>query len=326
MRAWKGKSFLGKMTIGPIFHVWDCVLSKGCQTDALCGPNAMMCCFANDARRLLPVLLLLAALGGPASHAADTNGPTIHLRCGAEEAANPVADFMYFVPLISPNPVASFTSPGSTQSVRVISSKHRLSAHSFTTTCEIELQGDGRQQNVFDLAPAIHRHESQLQNGGSLKRQLKSIDVQGAGAITVEVEGALSNGVSTVNQVRLRFNSHGHTSPVWINLCDIRRSHDDFRPANEIWARVNTLTFRRQPGPPTMEVSVASIKHKESGDGFWQNFKGRMDGVAVNLFIHPLTVEAAGHQAMLDFGQALVAGAPTFTFPRARNLQAGSVP
>jgi hypothetical protein len=287
----------------------------------------MMCCFANIGRRLLLVLLLLAAMGGPASRAADTNGPTIHLCYGTEEAAaSPVADFMYFVPLISPEPVTRLTSPGSTQSVRIISSKRRVSGHSFTTTCEIELAGDGWQQNVFDLAPAIHRQERQLQNGGSLKRRLKSIDVQGAGAFTVEVEGAVSNDVATVSQVRLRFNSHGHVSPVWIDLCDIRRIKDDFGPTNEIMARVNTLTFRRKPGPPTMEVSVASVKHKGSGDGFWQNLKGGLTGAAVNMFIAPLKVEAAGHQAMLDFGQALVSGAPTFTFPRARNLRAKPAP
>jgi hypothetical protein len=271
--------------------------------------------------------LLLAALAGPASRAADTNGPTIHLRFGGEEAAaNPVGDFMYFVPLISREPVASLTSPGSTQSVRILSAKRRFSRHSFALICEVELAGDGWQQSVFDLAPSIRRLESQLQKDGSLGRRLKSIDVQGAGAITVEVEGAVSNQVATVREVRLRFNAHGRASPVWINMCDLRRMNGAVRPANETMARVNTLTFRRQPGPPTMEVTIASVKHKDAGGGFWQNLKGRLAGTAVNLFLDPFKVEAAGHQAMLDFGQALVAGAPTFTFPRARNLQASIAP
>ena len=290
----------------------------------------MMCFFANDSgrigRRLLPALLLLAAMGGSAGRAADINGPTIRLCCGAVQATNPVTDFMYFVPLISREPLDSFTSPGSMQSVRMISSKRRVSGRSFATTCEIELAGDGWQKSVFDLAPAIHQHERQLQNGGSLKRRLKSIDVQGAGAFIVEVEGAVSNDVPIVNQVRLRFNAHGHTSPVWIDLCDIRRIDDTFGPTNEIRARVNNLTFRRKTGPPTMEVSVASIKHSGAGNGFWQNLKGGVAGAAVNMFMAPLTVEAAGHQAMLDFGQALVSGAPTFTFPRARNLRATHAP
>ena len=260
------------------------------------------------------------------SGAADTNGPTIQLRFGREEAAaNAVADFMYFVPLISREPVSSLTSSGSTQSARIISAKRRFSRRSFAVVCEVELTGDGWQRSVFDLQPSIHRLESQLQKDASLARRLKSIDVQGAGAITVEVEGAVSNDVATVREVRLRFNAHGRASPVWINMCDIRRINGAFRPANETLARVNTLTFRRQPGPPSMEVTIAFVKHKYASVGFWQNLKGRLAGTAVNMFLDPFPVEPAGHEAMLDFGQALVSGASTFTFPRARNLQTESV-
>jgi hypothetical protein len=275
---------------------------------------------------LLRLWLLLTALAGPASRAADTNGPTIQLRFGQEQAAtNPVGDFMYFVPLISREPVSCLTSPGSTQSVRMISAKRRFTKHSFTVVCEVELTGDGWQRNVFDLAPGIQRLGRQQQKEGTLGRRLKSIEVQGAGAITVEVEGGISNEGAVVREVRLRFNARGHASPIWINLCEICRINGEVRPANETLARVNTLTFRRQPGPPTMEVSIASVKHKDAGDGFWQNLKGRLAGTAVNMFLDPFTVEATGHQAMLDFGQALVSGAPTFTFPRARNLQTNSV-
>jgi len=291
------------------------------------GRAGLVCFFLLPSSFLLRLLLLLAAMAVPVGGAVDTNGPTIHLDYAAEQAApNSVADFMYFVPLISIQPVSSLTSPGCTQSVRIISTKRHFSSHSFTITCEAELTGDGWQRSVFDLTSSIRRHESQLQKEGPVVRQLKSIDVQGAGAITMDVEGAVSNGVATVHEVRLRFNPHGHASPIWIDLCEIRRLNGETVPANEIMARVNTLTFRRQPGPPTMEVSLASVKHKEAGNGFWQNLKGRVAGVAANMFIDPLTVEAAGHQAMLDFGLALASDAPTFTFPLARNLQTNSVP
>ncbi len=69
-----------------------------------------------------------------------------------------------------------------------------------------------------------------------------------------------------------------------------------------------------------MEVTVASVKKKGAGNSLWQNFKGSVVGLAVNLFIPPLPVEAVGHGAMLDFGRALASGAATFTFPRATNL------
>lgn len=257
-----------------------------------------------------------------ASHAAGTNGPTIHLNADP----NPVADFMYFVPLISPQPMSSLTSLGGAQSVRILSTKRHFSTHSFTLTCEAELTGEGWQRSVFDLAASIRRHEAQLENGCPMVRLLKSIEVKGAGAITMDVEGSLSNGVALVKEVRLHFNAHGNASPVWIDLCEIRRLNGEAKTANEILARVNTLTFRRQTGPPTMEVSLASIKHKEAGNRFWQNLKGRIAGAAANMFLDPLTVEAAGHQAMLDFGLALVSDSPTFTFPLARNLQANSSP
>ena len=70
-----------------------------------------------------------------------------------------------------------------------------------------------------------------------------------------------------------------------------------------------------------MEVTVASVKNRGAGDSLWQSIKGSIAGTAVNLLIEPLTVQRMGHQAMLDFGQALVSGAPTFTFPQARNLK-----
>ncbi len=271
--------------------------------------------------------LLLCAFAAPASRGSDTNGPTIHLRFGRDEAtANAVADFMYFVPLISRDPVASLTSPGSTQLVHMLSAKRRLSRHSFTLTCEVELTGDGWQHSVFDLASVVRRHESQLQKDGSLGRRLKSIEVQGAGAITVEVEGELTNDIPTVREVRLRFNAHGRSSPIWINMCELCRVNGAVKSNNETVARVNTLTFRRQAGPPTMEVTIASVKHKDDGDGFWSNLKSRLAGSAINMFLEPFTVEPAGHEAMLDFGQALVSGAPTFTFPRAHNLQASLNP
>jgi hypothetical protein len=66
---------------------------------------------------------------------------------------------------------------------------------------------------------------------------------------------------------------------------------------------------------------VASVKKKGAGNNLWQSIRGGITGTPVNLLIDPLSVERIGHQAMLDFGQALVSGAPTFTFPRAKNLK-----
>jgi hypothetical protein len=283
--------------------------------------------------RRAAVVLLLAGGGfvPPANAAAEPvagvlpqgePGPTIRLDYGhAETSGNPVAAFMYFVPLISPEPVTVETSAGSTQSARLTSATRHQGAGSFTTACDFEFTGDGSQQNVFDLGPQMQRHARQLKAGETLGRQLRSITVTGAGRGRVEVEGTVADGVQTVTEVRLRFNTQGQTSPVSIGLCDVRYQDGEFRLASEIVARVNTLTFRRKPGTPKMEVTVASVKNKGAGNGLWQNFKGSLKGAAVNLLIDPLPVEALGHKTMLEFGQALTSGAHTFTFPRAKNLK-----
>jgi len=281
------------------------------------------------ARALLLVLAfwasgLLTGLGQTNASAVipPTNaltGPTIRLDFGRDHTPeNPVASFMYFVPLISPEPVSSITSPGSTQVARVLSAKRKSTPNSFVVTCEFEFAGNGTQQSVLDLAPTIRRSERKLKTGGSIGRQLSTITVGGPGSGTVEVEGTITNNVETVSEVRLRFNARGKTSPISIELCDIRYQEGDFQHCNELLARVNSLTFCRKSGRPKMEVTVASVKKKNAGNSLWQNFKGSVMGLAVNLFIPPLTVEAVGHRAMLDFGRALAEGAPTFTFPRAR--------
>jgi hypothetical protein len=287
---------------------------------------------------LLALLLLTLGVTPQASQAAETTavalamataqplpaatGPTIRLDYDPGKSdRNPIASFMYFVPLISLEPVTCSTSPGSTQSAQVTSAKRRFTAHSFLTTCEFEFSGTGSQQSRFDFTNQIRRQEQRLKEGGSLRRQLSSITVEGTGSGTVEVEGTVSNGVQTVTEVRLRFNARGATSPVSIGLCDIRYVDGEYQQLKEMVARVNTLTFCRKPGPPKMEVTVDSVKKKGAGNSLWQSIKGGITGVAVNLFSDPLTVEATGNQAMLDFGQALVSGAPTFTFPYARNLK-----
>jgi hypothetical protein len=252
-------------------------------------------------------------------------GPTVRLDYGrGQSAGNPVASFMYFVPLISPEPVFSSTSPGSTQTARVLSTRRKDTVHSFVVNCDFEFTGDGSQQSILDLAPTIRRQERDLIAGGSTGRQLSSITVNGPGSGTVEVEGTISNHVDIVREVRLRFNAHRKISPVSIELCEIRYNDGEFQRLNEIVARVNTLTFRREPGPTKMEVTVASVKNKTAGDGLWQNFRASIKGFAANLLIDPLTVEAIGHRAMLDFGGALASGAGTFTFPRATNLKSNS--
>lgn len=271
----------------------------------------------------LACAFLASALAVAARADVNTNGPTIPLNFSKDMAvsASPVADFMYFVPLISTVPVASCISPGNTQAVRMLSCKRSKSGGSFTAICELEVEGDGKQQSLFDITKIARDHKKQLANGKKLARQLRSIDVRGPGVFKIEVDGRMVDDTMTVDEVRLHFNAHGHISPVWIDLCDIVGSSEEFSPTNEIVARVNALTFARNTGPAMMKVSVSSIKGKDAKDNFWQNFKGRIAGATANMFIPPLRIEEIGNQTMLDFGRALISQAQTFTFPKARNLR-----
>jgi hypothetical protein len=258
-----------------------------------------------------------------ASPTPDLAGPTLHLDYGhGESAGNPVAEFMYFVPLISQEPVSVVKSPGNTQCARMVSATRSFTARSFSVTCEFEFAGQGNQQNVFDHTEKIHRHERELKEGGLLDHQLGSINVEGAGSVSIEVQGTMSNHVAIVTEVRLRFNGRGRPSLVTIGLHDIGYFDGAFQLRNQTVARVNTLVFRRKPGPTKMDITVAAVKRRDAGNKFWTNLMGGLKATTVNLFLAPIAVEPAGNEAMLDFGLALASEAPAFTFPRARNLKA----
>jgi hypothetical protein len=280
-------------------------------------------------RRGFKTWLALAALAGviqfrPVGAAAEASavGPTLHLDYGtAKSSGNPLAEFMYFVPLIAPEPVAITKSAGNTQTARVLTSSRHFTDKAFTVTCEFEFDGVGYQRNVLDHAVTIRAHEKELKAGGIVAQQLDSINIEGGGFVSIQADGTVLNKVPTVNTVRLVFNGRGKESPVSIDLSDLAYQGGAVVPQNQMVARVNTLTFRRQPGVPKMEITVASVKRKEAGNGMWQNFVGRVKGTAVNLFIKPVVVQPGGNQAMLDFGLAIATQAPTYTFPFAKGLK-----
>src|ERR1017187_8112438 len=272
------------------------------------------------ARTRLMLLAIFLCAASPLL--AAPTGPTLQFDYGhGQPLDNPLGKFMYFVPLISPEEVSVFTNAGNSQCARVVSFHCRTNGGFFRTACEFDFYGQGLQRNVFDHASVIHRREKELKSGKPLARQLSAINVQGAGSGSIEIDGTLTNGLRIVTEVRLRFNSRGHASPVSISLQDVCLHDDEIYFENESGARVNTLTFPRQAGPPKMEVTLASIKRKDAANSLWQNFVGGLKGAAANLLLPPLTVTADGHRAMLDFGLALALQQPTFTFPLATRLK-----
>ena len=273
------------------------------------------------APRLPHLLAFLLLLASPL--AAALTGPTLQFDYGAGRPhSNPLGQFMYFVPLIAPEDVSIQTNAGNTQCARVISFQFHTNGAVFRAVCEFNFVGEGLQRNVFDHTATIRRRDQELKAGKSLLHQLHSINVQGAGSGSVEIDGAFTNGRPAVTEMRLRFNGHGHASPVSVVLQDIALRKGTLYYENETVARVNTLTFR-QKSPPRMEITLASVKRADAGDGRWQNFVGSIKGAAANLLLPPLTITADGQQAMLDFGLALALEQPEFTFPFASRLTNG---
>jgi hypothetical protein len=272
--------------------------------------------------RLLTLLALFFLFAGPLM--AALTGPTLQFDYDAGKPLdNPLSQFMYFVPLISPEHVSLSTNAGNTQYARVVSCRCRTNGAVFHAECEFNFVGDGLQRNVFDHTVIVQRRQRELKSGKTLAHQLTAISVQGGGCGSIEVDGTLTNGQPIVTEMRIRFNGHGHASPVSVDLQDIVLRDGALHYENEMVARVNTLTFRQRCDPPKMEVTLASVKRKDAGDTLWQNFVGDIKGEAANLLLPPLTITVDGHQTMLDFGLALAMQKATFTFPFAARLTNG---
>lgn len=267
---------------------------------------------------MLPGVCLLT--GGEL--AAAPAGPTLFFDYGSQKPIeNALVKFMYFVPLISPEPVVASTDAGNTQAARVISLNCRTNGSNFRALCEFEILGSGLQRNVFDHEHLVQRHEQELKSGKTLSHQLASINVEGAGSGTVEIEGIFSNSIPVVREMRMHFNSRDHASPVTVTLHDISYRKGSVMVENDTVARVNMLVFCEKAGSPKMEITLASVKPEKAGNGFWQNALGKVRGAVANVFIHPLAVPADGHRAMMDFGLALATHQGSFTFPLALRLK-----
>ena len=234
--------------------------------------------------RLITLTLVLLA----SRLTAQPTGPTLHFDYGQKNAAgNPVNEFMYFVPLVSPVTVTVFTNAGNTQCARVSSYAKKASATSFSVSCDFDFTGTGSQQNVFDDAGTIRKHDQELKAGEVLKHQLGAINVEGNGVGSADITGVITNGNYLVNELKLHFNRNGRLSPVTIDLYDLRLSKGQPLRDNEMVARVNMLELQRASGIPKMEVTLAAINMKYAGSSAWQNFLGNIKGAAANYFLPP---------------------------------------
>jgi hypothetical protein len=246
-------------------------------------------------------------------------GPTVLLSYSKEVLEkSPIGSFMYFLPLISPVNVGREVSPDNQQQVGVISYERKVTARSFSVTCEFEMLGDGFNRYTFDSLEMIAMGAAALTKGDTLTHLLDYINFEGKGFGSIQIRGTVSGPVQTVTEVELAFNARRHQSPVTIGLYEAKRKKGLFEYKNrsdEMVARVNSLSFKRGENP-RMGITVASIGKK--GDN---GFLGHIKGAIANLFIKPVEVDSLGNETLLKFGYALLKQEPAFTFPKAAKFK-----
>jgi len=253
--------------------------------------------------------------------AQDSNGPTIALDFSKDAfEKNPVASFMYFIPLISPTLVDRETSVNNEQRIGFISYKRKVDSNRFYVSCEFQILGQGFHKNTFDSAGMITKRIRNLEEEEPLTNMLDYIKVEGDGFGRIDVKGTTTGFTMTVTEVEMHFNARGQKSPVTVGLYSIKPKNGQYKYENrydKLIARVNTLTFKKSEKNTRMGITVASVNKETESDSLW----GHIKAVIANLFINPPRVTKLGNDTMLNFGYGLLKQKPAFTFPRAKNLR-----
>ncbi len=246
-------------------------------------------------------------------------GPTVSLSYQDNATTvNKAADFLYFVPVISMTAVYCSASEENSQTSRITDYHKTRQGDEFTVDCRFEMRGRGWHKNRYDPASLI-AWLSRDKESGDLKNLLEYIAFEGEGLGRVEIIGRMVGDEPQVETVRVHFNADGHTSPVRAGLYNVKRKDGAYRYENRYdpqVVRINALEFQRSEGTPKMAVSVASVVAAGKAEGLW----GRIKGAIANLLIPPVEIAEQGQETMFEFGKALHDRAPTFTFPKARNL------
>ncbi|MDA3924054.1 MAG: hypothetical protein PF904_05065 [Kiritimatiellae bacterium] len=249
---------------------------------------------------------------------APPSGPVLKLDyAGQPENDMRIADFLYFVALISPEPVTVSESPTNTLMVRVSDIRQKSGEDRFSINLEFEVSGQGFRHYAVDQSEKLRCQSHQLAAGKILKKQLDYIRYEGPSKGRLEVVGQIEEEVKTVTAVRLHFNEGAAASPVTIGLKDVRMVDGVVKFENELVACINILEFTREGATP----HIGSVKRKKAGNNLFQRLKGRVIGVVANMLTDPINIQQIGKDTMLNFGTAVLNRDATFTFPVAENLK-----
>lgn len=250
----------------------------------------------------------------------NTSGPKLVLSYSKETfRPNPIASFMYFVPLIAPTRVDNISSVNNQQQIGILSHQIKADSKSFHVICEFEIVGNGFHKNTFEPAGMIATHTEELKKGRAMTQMLDYIKFEGQGFGMIEIKGQIAGADRIVTEVNMQFNAKGRKSPVTIGLYDIKPKGGQYQyenRSNQVVARVNSLAFKRTPKTPKLGIKVASISKSEDAEGFW----GRVKGAIANTLIEPPKIDELGNTTMLEFGEKLLHKKTAFTFPKADNI------
>jgi hypothetical protein len=258
------------------------------------------------------------------AYATNENGPTINLDYGKGKlSANPVSEFMYFVPLVSKTPVSRWISEQNDQSAQVVSHTKTVKGNSFTVKCELKITGNGSYRNVFNFDDMLQFKKQFFDEGGTIKRMLEYIQFEGESLGCISIKGKIDGGIETVQTVEIDF-GYSDESPVLISMYDIECKDGKYNDKDKkscMLVRVNKLSFERCDENPVMKVDVASVRSAKNKEGFLARFTGQL----VNIFMPPMEITQDGNDAMLSFGAALTREDNAFIFPKAENLNGSMV-
>ncbi|MEN6383884.1 MAG: hypothetical protein ABFD79_01665 [Phycisphaerales bacterium] len=248
-------------------------------------------------------------------------GPTVYLCCKeTNNKTNPLNEFMYFVPLISPVDVTNQKSPDNQQIGYITSCQKQTKGNAFKTSCQFRMEGQGNNMNDFDKKGMIARNEKFVKKGKPIKNILDYIKFNGEGWGRIDIEGNDENGQKKAKKVIVHFNEKGVKSPVYVGLYSVKPKDGIYLYENKFdqkVARVNTLTFVDSGDKvPKMDIKVDAVGKEEGNMGIL----GGLVAAIANLIIEPLEINPKGNDEMLRLGVALFENQPTFTFEKADNL------
>jgi hypothetical protein len=247
-------------------------------------------------------------------------GPTVFLfDKNGKYPDNTLADFMYFVPLVSPVPVSAVISPNNTQGGHILSYESGQQGNNFYVACEFRMEGKGFYLNEFDDDAMVEWNIKSAGNKKVLKNILDYIKFKGEGYGRIEARGTTSDSVMTVENVDVYFNARDAESPVTVGLYDVditEKTNGHYKEYNNKVARITTLTFNRSEAVPRLELKISAVGKDEESLGTWEHVKGFVG----NFFIEPIEIDKLGNNTMLEFGLTLYEKEAKFTFPKAKNL------